>query len=205
MNKPPPPLILASTSPFRRNLLTGLNLKFQTCKPKIDESIRDGEPAEILAERLSVTKARAAREHFSHGLVIGSDQVCVIDDEIYGKPGNHDNAMKQLQHASGRSMRFLTGLCLYDIERDRHQSLVEPFEVVLRKLTDQQIDYYLETEQPYQCAGSFKSEGLGIALFETLRGNDPSSLIGLPLIQLVRLLGNQGVDVLAAKSDMVSR
>jgi len=203
VSKLPLPLILASTSPYRRDLLARLNLTFQICKPEVDESIRDGESAETLVKRLSIAKARAARQHFSRGLVIGSDQACVIDNKIYGKPGSYDNALKQLQHASGRNMRFLTGLCLYDIERDRHQSLVEPFEVVLRKLTDQQIDYYLKTEQPYQCAGSFKSEGLGIALLESLQGNDLHSLIGLPLIQLVRLLDSQGVDVLTTKSDMV--
>ncbi len=203
MNKLPLPLILASTSPLRRDLLARLRLTFQTCKPEIDESVRDGESAEALVERLSIAKARAACQYFSSGLAIGSDQVCVIDGEIYGKPGNYGRALKQLQCASGRSVRFLTGLCLYHIEGDRHQSLVEPFDVVFRKLTDHQIDSYLKAEQPYQCAGSFKSEGLGIALFEVLRGDDPNSLIGLPLIQLVRLLGNWGMDVLTAKPDMV--
>ena len=197
------PLILSSTSPFRRDLLARLNLTFQTCKPEVDESVQDGESAEVLVERLSIAKARAARKHFSSGLAIGSDQVCVIDDEILGKPGNHDHALRQLQRASGRKVQFLTGLCLYHIEKDRYQSLVEPFDVIFRELTDHQIDYYLKTEQPYQCAGSFRAEGLGIALFERLQGNDPGALIGLPLIQLVRLLDNWGIDVLTATPDSI--
>ena len=177
-----------------------LNLTFQTCKPDVDETPLQGESAAQLVERLSIAKARDAKNHFDSGLVIGSDQVCIIDDEILGKPGNYDNAMRQLQHASGKTVRFLTGLCLYDIENDREQTLVEPFDVVFRQLSDQQLTHYLKTEQPYQCAGSFKSEGLGITLFEKLDGEDPNTLIGLPMIQLVNLFSNWDIDVLSAQS-----
>ena len=199
----PVPLILASTSPFRRELLARLNLTFQTCKPEVDENALPDETAAELVERLSIAKARAAREHFKSGLVIGSDQVCIINDAILGKPGNFERAREQLQQASGKTVRFLTGLCLYDIDNDRSQSLVEPFDVVFRQLTDHQIDHYLHTEQPYQCAGSFKSEGLGITLFQKLNGDDPYSLVGLPLIQLVNLFNNWEIDVLSAQSGVI--
>lgn len=200
MNELPAPLILASTSPFRRELLARLNLTFQSCKPDVDETPLDGESATDLVKRLSIAKAKDAKNHFDSGLVIGSDQVCIIEDKILGKPGNFDNALQQLQQASGKTVRFLTGISLYDIENDREQSLVEPFDVVFRQLTDHQITHYLETEQPYQCAGSFKSEGLGITLFEKLSGDDPNSLIGLPLIQLVSMFNNWDIDVLSAQS-----
>ncbi len=200
MNELPAPLILASTSPFRRELLSRLNLPFQTCKPEVDESRKENESAIQLVERLSVAKARAAKAHFDRGLVIGSDQVCVIDDEILGKPGNHYNAITQLREASGKTVRFLTGLCLYDIEQDRQQSIVEPFTVKFRELTAHQIENYLKTEQPYQCAGSFKSEALGITLFSELSGSDPNTLIGLPLIRLIDMFNNWDIDILSAQS-----
>ena len=203
MNELPAPLILASTSPFRRELLARLNLTFQTCKPEVDEAPIAGETAEQLVERLAIAKAKDAKNHFKSGLVIGSDQVCVIDGKILGKPGNYENAIQQLQNASGKTVRFMTGLCLYDIELDRMQSLVEPFDVIFRQLDIQQIEHYLKTEQPYQCAGSFKSEGLGITLFEKLDGNDPNSLIGLPMIQLVNLFKNWDIDVLSAQSGII--
>lgn len=202
MNELPAPLILASTSPFRRELLARLNLTFQSCKPDVDETPLDGESAADLVKRLSIAKAKDAKNHFDSGLVIGSDQVCIIEGKILGKPGNFDNALEQLQHASGKTVKFLTGICLYDIENDREQSLVEPFDVVFRQLTDHQITHYLKTEQPYQCAGSFKSEGLGITLFEKLSGDDPNTLIGLPLIQLINMFNNWDIDVLSAQSGL---
>ena len=200
MNELPAPLILASTSPFRRKLLSRLNLTFQTCKPEVDETPVQGESPETLVERLAIEKARDAKRHFNTGLVIGSDQVCVINDKVLGKPGNFDNALKQLRDASGKTVRFLTGLCLYDIESNQYQAVVEPFNVVFRQLTDHQITHYLKTEQPYHCAGSFKSEGLGITLFDKLDGDDPNALVGLPLIQLVNLFNNWNIDVLTAQS-----
>ena len=148
----------------------------------------------------TIEKARDAKRHFNTGLVIGSDQVCVINDKVLGKPGNFDNALKQLRDASGKTVRFLTGLCLYDIESNQYQAVVEPFNVVFRQLTDHQITHYLKTEQPYHCAGSFKSEGLGITLFDKLDGDDPNALVGLPLIQLVNLFNNWNIDVLTAQS-----
>jgi MAF protein len=202
MNELPAPLILASTSPFRRELLARLNLTFQSCKPDVDETPLKGESAADMVKRLSIAKAKDAMSHFDSGLVIGSDQVCIIEDKILGKPGNFDNALEQLQHASGKTVKFLTGICLYDIENDREQSLVEPFDVVFRQLTDHQITHYLKTEQPYQCAGSFKSEGLGITLFEKLSGDDPNTLIGLPLIQLINMFNNWDIDVLSAQSGL---
>lgn len=196
MNRLPVPLILASTSPFRQKLLERLNLTFQVYRPEVDETPLPGEPANQLVERLSINKARAAKNHFDSGLVIGSDQVCTIGDEILGKPGNHKNALRQLKLASGKTVNFLTGLCLYDIDSGHEQSLVEPFGVVFRPLTDQQIEHYLEIEQPYQCAGSFKSEGFGITLLEKFIGNDPNTLVGLPMIQLIKLLHNRSINIL---------
>lgn len=191
------PLILASTSPFRRQLLEKLHLPFTTFKPDIDEQRLEHETAPELVLRLAIAKAKATGSAFSSGLVIGSDQVCIIDEEILGKPGSHENAVKQLQSASGHVVKFLTGLCLYNIQTDHHQVHVEPFDVHFRQLSDQQIESYLKAEQPYNCAGSFKSEGLGITLFEKMSGDDPNALVGLPLIQLVRMLANEGIDVLS--------
>ncbi|TNF93234.1 MAG: septum formation inhibitor Maf [Gammaproteobacteria bacterium] len=197
MRKTTPPLILASTSPFRRELLTRLGLEFETFAPEIDETSRPGEDATSLVERLSIRKAKAARAHFDNALVIGSDQVSINNDKILGKPQDHQQAVEQLRQASGQRIRFLTGLCLYNIREDRYQVHVEPFDVVFRKLSTQQIENYLRAEQPYNCAGSFKSEGLGITLFESMQGDDPNSLIGLPLIRLTTMLAEEGIEVLS--------
>jgi len=202
LNSPEFTLILASTSPFRRELLERLNMPFETFNPQIDEKMQDNESAPALVERLAIAKARAACSTHGSGLVIGSDQVCVNEDTILGKPGSHEKAVVQLQQASGKTIRFYTGLCLYNIQSDKYQVHVEPFDVHFRRLSNQQIENYLRAEQPYNCAGSFKSEGLGIALFDKLSGDDPNALIGLPLIQLIRMLGNEGIDVLGqAASD----
>jgi MAF protein len=191
-----PKIVLASTSPFRRELLNRLGLSFEVDSPDIDESPRPGETAEQLVARLAEQKARAVAVRHPDSLIIGSDQVALNDGAILGKPGTHDKAMAQLQAASGKAVRFLTGLCLYNSTSDQAQVLVEPFEVVFRNLSATQIDNYLKAEQPYNCAGSFKSEGLGIALFERLVGEDPNSLIGLPLIRLIRMLEQEGVMVI---------
>ncbi len=191
-----PPLLLASSSRYRRQLLERLQLPFIWASPEIDESALPDEPAEALVRRLAEAKARAlVADHPAH-LIIGSDQVACLDDRIIGKPGDLANARRQLRAASGRSVRFLTGLCLLDSGSGRCQVVVEPFDVHFRSLTDTQIDRYLEHEQPFDCAGSFKSEGLGIALFEALHGRDPNALIGLPLIALVDLLQAEGVEAL---------
>lgn len=189
-------LILASTSPFRKAILEKLGVPFVTQSPEVDETPLENESPEQLVERLSIAKAKAVADTVNNGLVIGSDQVAVIDGEILGKPGNHETAVKQLQFASGKTVTFLTGLCLYNANSSNYQVEVVPFNVVFRQLTDQQIDNYLKKEQPYNCAGSFKSEALGITLFDKLEGDDPNTLIGLPLIRLVRMLENEGVTVI---------
>lgn len=189
-------LVLASTSPYRKTLLEKLQLPFETVSPEIDETSLPDESPEQLVARLAESKAKAAAAKFSHALIIGSDQVAVVEGKIVGKPGNHDNAVAQLKRASGKRVVFLTGLCVYNTASQRSQVEVVPFSVVFRQLTETQIEHYLQREQPYNCAGSFKSEGLGIALFERLEGDDPNTLIGLPLIRLVRMLENEGYPVL---------
>jgi len=189
-------IVLASTSPFRKSVLEKLGLPFDCHAPEVDETPQAGEIPAQLVERLSIAKARTVAAHFKQGLVIGSDQVAVIDNEILGKPGNHENAVAQLERASGKTVTFLTGLALVNAESGSIQAEVVPFKVVFRKLSRPQIINYLNAEQPYNCAGSFKSEGLGIALFERLEGDDPNTLIGLPLIRLIRMLEKEGVTVI---------
>lgn len=191
-----PQLILASTSPFRAAILEKLGLPFITEAPEVDESPQKGETPEQLVQRLALEKARAVAARFEEGLVIGSDQVAVIDGKILGKPGNHENALKQLQAASGKTVTFYTGLSLFNCQTGQAQSETVPFRVVFRRLTTEQIENYLHAEQPYNCAGSFKSEALGICLFDRLEGEDPNTLIGLPLIRLVRMLETEGVRVI---------
>jgi septum formation protein len=189
-------LVLASTSPFRKSVLEKLGLPFDCHAPEVDETPRPDETPAQLVERLSIAKALAVAAHFKQGLVIGSDQVAVIDNAILGKPGNHENAVAQLERASGKTVTFLTGLALVNAESGSIQAEVLPFKVIFRQLTHPQIVNYLNAEQPYNCAGSFKSEGLGIALFERLEGDDPNTLIGLPLIRLIRMLEKEGVTVI---------
>ncbi|MDX1572659.1 MAG: nucleoside triphosphate pyrophosphatase [Methylophaga sp.] len=190
------PLILGSSSPYRGELLAKLHLPFTTASPNIDESPLIGESPAQLVLRLAENKARKVAESNLSALVIGSDQVAVLEGDILGKPGTTDKAVQQLQAASGKTVTFLTGLALYNAANQQMQSLVEPFEVKFRNLSLAQIQRYVELEQPLDCAGSFKSEGLGISLFSELRGSDPNSLIGLPLIRLIDLLAAQGVSVL---------
>ena len=193
-------LVLGSSSPFRATLLGKLNLPFITESPYIDESAQQNESPTALVERLAQQKAMAIAANHPDALIIGSDQVAVINNEILGKPGHHEKAIEQLRLASGKTVRFITGLALYDARRDKMQSLIEPFDVTFRTLTEHEIEAYLLAEQPYKCAGSFKSEGLGICLFERLSGDDPNSLVGLPLIQLIRLLNNVDVNVLSQQT-----
>ncbi|KPH64243.1 septum formation inhibitor Maf [Pseudoalteromonas porphyrae] len=191
------PLILASSSPFRQSLLQKFNLPFDTFSPDVDETPHVNETPIALVSRLSELKARAATGLFKAGLVIGSDQVAIFDQQILGKPHNKENAIKQLSLFSGNTVTFLTGLCVYDILSNTTKTRVEPFDVTFKSLSHEQISAYCDAEQPYNCAGSFKSEGLGICLFEKLNGDDPNSLIGLPLIKLSQLLTEFGVDVLS--------
>jgi len=189
-----PAIILASSSPYRRELLDRLRLPYSAQSPDIDESPIAGESAADLVVRLAEQKARAIGEHCK-GLVIGSDQVATIDGEILGKPGNHEAAVSQLARLSGRQVLFLTGLCLFDSNHHEIQVDMIPFEVGFRELSRDQIERYLRAEQPYNCAGSFKSEALGITLFSKMSGDDPTALIGLPLIRLTTMLANAGVEL----------
>lgn len=189
-------LVLASTSPYRKELLQRLGLKFTITAPNVDETRQPGEAPEHLVRRLAEEKARAVAERFPGALIIGSDQVAVIGAEILTKPGTHENAVGQLQRCSGQSVTFLNGLCLLNTRSEIAQTEVVPFRVHFRSLSAAQIENYLRREQPYNCAGSFKSEGLGIALFERLEGEDPAALIGLPLIRLTRMLEAEGMRVI---------
>ncbi len=189
-------LVLGSSSPFRQSLLERLGLDFSTAVPDVDESSREGESPQGLVIRLAEEKARAVAPEHPRSLIIGSDQVACIDQAILGKPGNRQAAIEQLSRASGNRVNFFTGLCLFNSESNRVQVVCEPFQVQFRRLSRAQIESYLDREQPFNCAGSFRSEGLGIALFEHMRGDDPNALIGLPLIRLITLLGNEGVPVI---------
>ena len=189
-------LILASTSPFRKTILEKLGIPFLTESPDVDESALPGETPQDLVSRLSVLKAKAIAGKRESGLVIGSDQVAVINGQVLGKPHTHENAVLQLQNASGKSVMFYTGLCLYNAATQNYQVEVVPFTVVFKDLSDTQIQNYLVKEQPYNCAGSFKSEALGIALFSKLVGDDPNTLMGLPLIRLISMLENENFSVL---------
>ena len=188
-------LVLASTSPFRKALLQRLDLVFETLSPQVDETALQGEPAETMVKRLSEAKARAGAKQYPNALIIGSDQVAVCDGDVLGKPGNHENARRQLARLAGHRVSFLTGLCLYDASTDTTRLDLVLYHVTFRDLTDQQIERYLRAEQPYNCAGSFKSEGLGISLFESMQGEDPNALIGLPLIRLVSWLNEAGIAI----------
>lgn len=181
-------LVLASTSSYRKQLLEKLGLPFTQDAPNINETAHDRESASTLVERLAKTKAIALAENHPNSLIIGSDQVATFDGRIIGKPHTKDNAQKQLKSFSGQKITFLTGLALHNTETGETKSLVEPFEVYFRTLTDDQIFHYISKELPLDCAGSFKSEGLGITLFERLDGRDPNTLVGLPLIALCDLL-----------------
>lgn len=187
------PLILASTSRYRKALLEKLGLPFQCASPEVDETPMPGELAEPLVARLAHAKAKAIASRFDQGLIIGSDQVCVCDGRILGKPGTIDNAVAQLMAAQGRSVTFYTGLCVLDAASGRAEQLVEPFTVHFRSLDEAAIRRYVKAEMPLDCAGSFKCEGMGIMLFKGLEGRDPNALIGLPLIGLIELLERHGL------------
>lgn len=191
-----PSIILASSSPYRRRLLEQLGLTFEWASPDIDETALPGESPEALVERLARAKAQALAVRYPQHWIIGSDQIASFDNRILGKPGNIENARRQLHACRGQRVEFITGLCLLNSRDGKSETIVERFGVMFRELSDEQIDRYLEREQPFDCAGSFKVEGLGIALFERLEGDDPNALIGLPLIRLVTLLQRAGVDVL---------
>lgn len=191
--------ILASSSPFRKSILTKILPTFETFSPNIDESQHVAESPIELVERLAIEKAQTAHQLFSHGLVIGSDQVALFDGQILGKPHTVENAIKQLSMFSGNKVRFITSLALLDLTSKRHSVTHDITDVYFKQLTTQQIEHYIEKESPLNCAGSFKSEGLGICLFDKIVGEDPNSLVGLPLIKLYKLLSNFDVDPLLLK------
>lgn len=189
------PLVLASSSPYRRELLSRLRLPFTWSAPQIDESRHAGEEAEALVRRLSLEKAQALSASHPQHLIIGSDQVAVLGTQILGKPHTLERAREQLLAASGNSVTFLTGLTLLDSATGQQQTDCVPFTVHFRTLSDAQIMRYLTAEQPFDCAGSFKAEGLGISLFRSTEGSDSNSLIGLPLIRLVDMLQASGINI----------
>ncbi len=190
------PLILASSSIYRQQLLQRLRLPFTAVSPDVDETPRAAERPADTVLRLAEQKARALARRFPDALIIGSDQVAVLNGEAISKPGNHANAVQQLTAASGRSVFFHTALCLLNSGNAEVQSKVISNEVKFRHLTAEQIERYLDAEKPYDCAGSAKCEGLGIALIESIRGDDPNALIGLPLIELTTMLLHVGVAVI---------
>ena len=191
-----PTLILASGSLYRRELLARLQLTFSAHSPNINETRLPNESAVELVKRLAAAKADALAAKFPNALIIGCDQVASLDEQILGKAGNYSDAMTQLQRCNGRTVIFYTGLCLLDVHKNQHQIDVVAVSVTYRTLTDEEIDYYLCMERPYDTCGSFKSEGLGIALTERIDSNDPTALIGLPLIRLTNMLKAVGVNVI---------
>ena len=189
-------IVLASTSPYRRDLLSRLGVAFEIANPSTNETAFPGEMPETTALRLSEAKARAVTTQFPDALIIGSDQVAYLDGLIFGKPGTHRNAAKQLQTMRGRTVTFYTGLCLLNSKTGKAHVRGIPTLVTFRDLTDAEIENYLQKEQPYNCAGSAKSEGLGIALIAKMEGEDPNALVGLPLIALCDLLREENINVI---------
>ena len=189
-------LVLGSTSPYRRELMQRLHTPFETAAPDIDETRLPDESARNMVLRLSLQKAQAVAAQHPDALIIGSDQCAVLHEQIIGKPGSHENAVKQLQNSSGETVAFLTGLCLYDSRDGSYQLDVVPFSVDFRELTGAEIDAYLRKDQPYNCAGSFRSESLGITLFKRMHGDDPSALMGLTLIRLSEMHKQAGINLL---------
>jgi len=189
-------LILASSSPFRRELLTRLQVPFSWLSPDVDETPLANELPQETALRLAQVKARKIGESHADALIIGCDQVATIDNQQLGKPLTHENATKQLRLMRGREVIFHSALCLYNAATKNMQAQVVPYIVKFRNLSDAQIENYLNKEQPYHCAGSAKSEGLGIAIIERMTGDDPNALIGLPLIALINMLQNEGFAVI---------
>jgi len=189
-------LILASSSPYRRELLMRLMIPFDVVVPDVDETPLPDETPQALVERLAILKAQTVASTHTNALVIGSDQVAVQNGKIVGKPLTHERAVEQLKSASGSTVILYTGLALVNSLSGLVQSEVVPYGVTFRALTELQIENYLRKEQPYHCAGSVKSEGLGVALLERFDGEDPATVIGLPLIRLIRMLENEGLAVI---------
>jgi len=193
--QPSPRLVLASASRYRSELLARLRIPFEAVAPNVDESLFDGEPPQALALRLACAKALAVRQACPDALIIGSDQVAVTGATLLNKPGTHERAVRQLMLMSGKPVVFFTALCLLNARTARQQTALVPVTVHVRELDEAQIERYLKSEQPYDCAGSARIEGLGIALVARLEGDDPSALIGLPLIKLCDMLRSEGIEL----------
>ena len=189
-------LLLASGSPYRKQLLERLGLEFSCQAPNIDEAPLPGETAKALALRLSEAKAQALTEDYPNHLIIASDQAAQLRQIILGKPGTHHRAIEQLLTCSNQAVTFYTGLCLLNTRTGKQQLDCIPYTVHFRQLSRQQIESYIKKEEPLDCAGSFKCEGLGITLFKKMSGDDPNSLTGLPLIRLTDMLVNEGISII---------
>jgi len=189
-------IVLGSSSPFRKSLLEKLQIEFECYSPDIDETPLANELPADLVKRLSIAKAIAVAKQYTDALIISSDQVAVFQQLLLGKPGSHENAVKQLTSFSAQSVQFITGLCLYNSQTKSYQYHQDSTWVKFRHLDEALINNYLHKDKPYQCAGSFKSEGLGAALFQSIESKDPNALIGLPIIKLVEMSNNEGVNVL---------
>ena len=190
------PLVLGSTSPYRAELLSRLKLVFEVVAPEVDESPQPGEPPQALARRLALAKAHAVADRFPEAVVIGSDQVAELDGEPLGKPGSHARAVEQLRRMQGRTVTFQTAVAVVCAATGFEQVDLAPVRVRFRPLDDAEIEAYLVAEQPYDCAGSARSEGLGIALLDAIESDDPTALVGLPLIRTCRMLRAAGLKVL---------
>jgi MAF protein len=188
-------IVLASSSTYRSQILGKLPLTFTSCSGSVDETPYPNELPRDLAVRLSITKAHAVAKQYPNHLIIGSDQVAACGDILLGKPGNRANALQQLMVQSGKKASFYTGICVLDSRRGIFKTDLDICHVYFKNLTEDQLNRYLDREQPYECAGSFKSEGFGIALFSKIEGDDPNALVGLPLIKLIELLNQFGVAI----------
>lgn len=195
----PRPLILGSTSRYRRELLQRLRLPFEVCAPDVDETPLPGERPAELAQRLALAKAQAVARQFPEAIVIGSDQVADLEGESIGKPGSHERAVEQLRRMSGKAVVFQTAIAVVCVASGFTKQDLAPVRVQFRELSDAEIENYLRAEQPYDCAGSAKSEGLGISLLSAIESDDPTALIGLPLIRTNNLLRQAGLDALATQ------
>ncbi|MDW5417009.1 Maf family nucleotide pyrophosphatase [Iodobacter sp. CM08] len=191
-----PRLVLASTSPYRKELLERLGISFETAAPDLDESRKEGETAGETSLRLAIAKAKVLADLYPNSLIIGSDQVALLGDEQLGKPGTHDRAVHQLQKMRGHTLAFHTALCLYNTATGTEQHAVDITRVTMRDYSDAEIETYLQREKPYNCAGSAKTEGLGIVMIAAIAGTDPAAIIGLPLIELITMLKNEGFPLL---------
>lgn len=200
LSNPGRTLILGSTSAYRRELLSRLHMAFKVAAPNVDETPWPGEAPRALAERLALAKAKAVAAQFPTAVVIGSDQVADLKGQPLGKPGNHEKAIAQLRLMRGQTVVFQTAVAVVCLETGFEQQSLSAVQVKFRELTDVEIENYLQIEKPYDCAGSAKSEGLGIALLESIDSDDPTALIGLPLIRTCQMIRAAGIQLLASKA-----